>query len=123
MDESWTYLIRRYGGEDASPSPEQIAEAAQELFCEDLPGMTEADYAAHPEASLRFGFDGGPMYVLVVNRHGGAVLEVWSDTDYENEAKSPRKLASVTQAQTTDLWRSLANGDLSNVEGVFDADA
>lgn len=85
--------------------------------------MTQADYAAHPEASLRFGFDGGPMYVLSVNRQGSAVLEVWNDMDYEVEAKSPRKLASVTQAQATELWRLLANGDLPNVEAVFDGAA
>ena len=85
--------------------------------------MTEDDYAAHPEASLRFGFDSGPMYVLSMNRRGNATFEVWRDQDYEVEAKPPRGLANLGHAKAVELWGLLASGNVLQLEAIFDADA
>ena len=60
MDEPWVILTRRYGGDVRNPTAEELALAIEELYVEDLQGMTEADYEEHGAAFLRNGFDDGP---------------------------------------------------------------
>src|SRR5262249_45055584 len=65
-------------------------------------GMTAADYAEHGAASLRYGFDDGPMYVIEVDRLGRVRFEEWADQDYENElteTHSSRACASSSRSR------------------------
>ena len=66
--EPWTILTRRYGGDVRDPSPADLAAAIHELYHEDLAGMTSADYEEHGSATLRYGFDEGPMFLVTVTR-------------------------------------------------------
>jgi hypothetical protein len=76
MSNPWCYLRCRYGGDTGAPTRGEISAAVKELYEESLPGMTEGDYEEHGSASLRYGYDEGPMYVLEITRHGNARWEV-----------------------------------------------
>jgi hypothetical protein len=71
MSEPWSYHLFRYGDEISAPSVEQVRAAVSELYHENIPGMAEGD-DEHGAASLRYGYDDGPMYVLEITRHGVA---------------------------------------------------
>jgi hypothetical protein len=119
MTTPWTYLLFRYGDEVSSPTSEQIQKVAHELFNENIPGMTEGDYNEHGAASLRYGFDEGPKYVLEITRSGIARWEEWADQDY-NEVLAPmREASSFTEKRAIDLWKALANGDIDFIRGIF----
>jgi hypothetical protein len=79
--EPWVILLRRYGTETRSPSTGDLAKAVSELFDESIPAMTESDYREHGAASLRYGFDAGPMFTVEITRSGSATLEQWADQD------------------------------------------
>jgi hypothetical protein len=78
---AWVILSVRYGGDIRNPSPQQLQQALGELFEENIPGMTEADYMDHPSAWLRYGFDEGPMYVLDVYRDRSVIFAKYADQD------------------------------------------
>jgi len=115
MSQPWVILARRYGGDTRSPTVAQLAEAIAELYHETLPGMTEGDYAEHGAASLRYGYDDGPMYVLEVNRLREVTLEEWADQDYEQELGPPRRMREVSEGQALQLWSWLAEGQIDRV--------
>jgi hypothetical protein len=108
----WLILSRRYGGEERDPSGETLADALRELFVEDLPGMTDTDYAEHGAASLRYGFDDGPMFAVEVDRRGRARFEEWADQDYERELSAPRTARVRSLDEALQLWTLLATGDV-----------
>ena len=93
MNQPWCILTRRHGEDVRSPSDAELAQAIAELYHETLDGMTDGDYAEHGDASLRFGYDDGPMYVLTANRLREVTFEEWADQDYEQELVPPRRLA------------------------------
>lgn len=72
MSKAWCHLNYRYGVEVSAPTPDQILSAVEELYVENLVGMTECDYEEHGDAWLRYGYDEGPMYVLTITRSGKA---------------------------------------------------
>lgn len=115
MSQAWVILTRRYGGDTSSPTAADLASAIAELYHEDQPGLTEDDYAEHGAASLRYGYDDGPMYVLEVSRLHEVTLEEWADQDYEEELAPPRTLRNVSQEQATQLWSWLAAGQIDRV--------
>jgi|GEM_PF-485499 len=115
MSLPWVILTRRYGGDVRSPSEKQLADAVAELYQETLPGMTEDYYAEHGAASLRFGYDQGPMFVLEVSRLREVRFEEWADQDYEQELASPRGLHQVSEVLALQLWRWLAQGEIDRV--------
>lgn len=115
MSEPWVILTRRYGGDTRSPTVAQLAEAVAELYHETLPGMTDVDYAEHGAASLRYGYDDGPMYVLEINRLREARLEEWADQDFEQELAPPRTMHGVPEDQSLQLWSWLAEGKIEQV--------
>ncbi len=115
MNKPWVILVRRYGGDIRDPSPEQLALAIHEIYVEDLPGMTEADYEEHGAATLRHGFDEGPVYDLCVSRGGTITLEEWADQDYETPLHPERQMRSVPPEMALNLWRLLAEGSLETV--------
>jgi hypothetical protein len=115
---AWLVLSPRYGADVRNPSPEDLERAIAELFLEALPGIGESDYAEHGAASLRYGFDGGPMYVIEVDRRGNASFEEWADVDRERELAPPRA-ARLTADQALRLWALLAAGDVDEVRGLI----
>ena len=119
MSQPWVILARRYGGDTRSPSAAQLAEAITELYHETLPGMTEGDYSEHGAASLRYGYDDGPMYVLEANRLHEISLEEWADQDYELALAPPRRMSHVPEDQALQLWGWLAAGEIDRVRTQF----
>lgn len=115
MSEPWAILTRRYGEDIRSPTVAQLAVAVAELYHETLPGMTEGDYAEHGAASLRCGFDDGPMYILEVNRLREVRLEEWADQDFEKELAPPRTMHDVQEDEALLLWGWLAEGRIDQV--------
>jgi hypothetical protein len=118
METGWVYLMFRYGKEVGSPDESQIELALNELFCEDLQGMTEQDYAEHGDASLRFGYDNGPMYVVDISRTGRATLSQWEDQDYYVELQ-PEIEMMVDREVAKRLWLLLAQGKIDEVKQHF----
>jgi hypothetical protein len=115
MSQPWVILARRYGSDTRSPTVVQLAEAVAELYHETLPGMTEGDYAEHGAATLRYGYDDGPMYVLEVSRLREVTLEEWADQDYEQTLAPPRRMRDVSEDQALRLWSWLAQGQIDRV--------
>jgi hypothetical protein len=115
MGEPWVILTRRYGSDTRSPTAVQLAEAIAELYHETLPGMTEGDYAEHGAASLRRGYDDGPMYVLEVSRLCEVRLEEWADQDFEQELGPPRMMHDVPEDRALQLLNWLAEGQIDRV--------
>ena len=115
MSEPWTILLRRYGEETRDPTAAQLADAVADVYHEKLPGMTEGDYAEHGAASLRHGYDDGPMYVLEVSRLREVTREEWADQDYEQALAPVRTMREVPEGQALRLWSWLATGQIDRV--------
>jgi hypothetical protein len=115
MSKPWIILTWRYGKETPSPSAAELAQAMAELYHETLPGMTQGDYAEHGAASLRCGYDDGPMYILEANRLGDVTFEEWADQDYERELASSRRMRIVPEELALRLWICLAQGDIGHL--------
>jgi hypothetical protein len=115
MSEPWVILTRRHGGETPNTTAAQLTAAIAELYHENLPGMTEGDYSEHGAASLRYGYDDGPMFVLEVSRLREVTLEEWADQDYEMALAPPRTIRAVLEDQALRLWVWLAQGEISRV--------
>lgn len=77
--------------------------------------ISEADYNEHPGASLRFGNDEGPMFVVYVYRHGEIVLEQWADTDFEAELVAPLYLHRVSLEDALRLWNLAKDRNISSL--------
>jgi hypothetical protein len=112
----WTILSSRYGGDIRDPTGDQLRHALAELYHENHPSMTEADYAEHPNAWLRYGFDDGPMYVLNVYRSRTVYFAQWSDPDYENELEPEAERINVSESEALHLWELLAVGKIDEVK-------
>ncbi len=119
MSNPWCYLLYRYGEETGPPTRDDITAAARELYEETLPGMTEAAYEEHGAASLRYGYDEGPMYVLEITRHGTARWEEWADQDYRVELCPMREIKSLPYGNAVLLWEQLAAGQSEVVRAYF----
>jgi hypothetical protein len=115
MTQPLIVLLHRYGEETRSPTLAQLAQAVAELYHEALPGMRAGDYAEHGAASLRYGYDGGPMYVLEITRLQEVIFEEWADQDYERELVPPRKMRVVPEEMALQLWTWLTEGAVDRV--------
>jgi len=118
MSKPWTILLRRYGAELSSPSKAALSDAVREVFHEDLAGITEGDYVEHGAASLRYGFDEGPMYVIEITRSGNASFEQWADQDYRHEL-GPSVTRPVNEKKALELWLMLSKGEIENIRAYF----
>lgn len=119
MSNPWCYLEYRYGESTEAPTREDILAAVKELYEENLLGMTEESYDEHGAASLRYGYDEGPMYVLEITRHGTARLEEWADQDYEMELCPMKEVKALPQEKAFLLWELLAAGEIEAVRPHF----
>ena len=114
---SWFILTSRYGGDTRDPTAEQLRRALADVYHENDPSMTEADYAEHPNAWLRYGFDDGPMYVLNVYRGGNVYFAQWADPDYERELESESVRINASESEARQLWELLAAGRIDEIKG------
>lgn len=121
MSKPWCYLLYRFGEETGAPTRDDIAKAVKELYEEDLPGMTEGGYDEHGSASLRYGYDEGPMYLLEITRHGTARWEEWADQDYEKELCPMKEVKSLPREKALLLWELLAEGKTDLVRASIQA--
>ena len=119
MNKPWIILTKRYGAEINSPSDEQLAEAIHELFNENLPGMTIADYEEHPSAWVRLGYDDGPMYILDINRSGRVTFEQWTDPDFENEMAPTAFIENVNAEKALELWKLVCSDEIEMLKNEF----
>lgn len=113
---AWVILSSRYGGDTRDPTTEQLHRALADVYHENIPSMTESDYAEHPNAYLRCGFDDGPMYVLNVYRSGTVYFSQWLDADYESELEPERERTNVSEGEARRLWELLAAGEIGDVK-------
>ena len=120
MATAWVILECRYGTSVRNPTAPELAAAIAELYHEDLPGMTQADYEEHGAASLRYGFDDGPMFVISVTRGGVVTFEEWADQDYEQELHPPRVSKSFSEQQALELWKCLGRGEIDVVRVLME---
>ena len=112
----WLILTKRFGDDIHDPSGNDLATAINELYQENLNGITEADYVEHPNACLRYGFDEGPMYVLDVYRSGRIIFGQWADQDYEAELAPETTIEDVAEERALELWTWLADGDVGRIK-------
>jgi hypothetical protein len=115
-NQPWIILTSRYGGDARNPATEQVAKAVREIFHEDTPSMLEADYAEHPNAWIRYGFDEGPMYVIDIGRGGTIRFEQWADPDFEDELEAPLTMANATEQDALRLLTMLTKGQIDQIK-------
>jgi hypothetical protein len=108
MNTPWLILNTRYGNEIFNPTEGDITAALKEVYFENHPSLTEHDYAEHPNAFLRLGYDDGPMYALDVYRKGAVLFGQWADADYEREIEPEKWLEGVTFEKALSFWLMLA---------------
>lgn len=113
---AWVILTTRYGTDIREPTSDHLRSALAEVYHEDHPAMTGGDYAEHPNAWLRYGFDSGPMYVLNVYRSRTVYFSQWADSDYENELKPEAEKINASEREALDLWELLAKGKIDEVK-------
>jgi hypothetical protein len=119
VEAPWFILCHRYGGDTSDPSLEELRAALDEVYDENHPSMTLADYEEHPSAFVRYGTDTGPMYVLYVGRSKTATLEQWADQDYGAELAEPLNIENVSRDQALAIWIKLQSGQIETLRSDF----
>jgi hypothetical protein len=76
--------------------------------------MTESDYAEHPNAWLRYGFDEGPVLVIDVYRKGTVIFSKYADQD-DVEPLTEYTMQNVERESLLSLWKWLANGEIEKI--------
>jgi hypothetical protein len=112
----WVILSSRYGGDTREPTVDQLRRALTDVYNESEPSMTEGDYAEHPNASLSYGFDDGPMYVLNVYRSRTVYFSQWTDPDYGSELAPEAEKTNVSESEVRELWELLAAGQIDRIK-------
>jgi hypothetical protein len=100
------------------PSDSHLALAADEIFNESIEGMTEADYAGHPTAWLRYGFDEGPMFVIEVSRDRTVTLSRYADQD-DIDPSVEYQMTNMPQERLATLWNWLARGEMEKIRAEY----
>lgn len=114
--QSWLILTRRFGGDLREPTADDLRLALAEVYHETHPELTEADYAEHPNASLRLGFEDGPMYVLDVYRGGRVHFAQWADTDFDEELEPEAVKRDASESEAFQLWELLARREIDQIK-------
>jgi hypothetical protein len=115
---NWTILTFRYGREVSNPTEHDLEQAVAELVNENIPGMSEGDYAEHPNAWLRLGSDGGPIYVADAYRSGLVILSKYAAQD-DVDAAGELKLRDVPKERLLAMWSWLARGELARFGAAY----
>jgi len=111
---AWVILTRRYGEDVRQPSEDDLTQAVNELFNENYKAMTETDYAEHPNAWVRYGFDEGPMFVIEANRDKTVTLLKYADQD-DVEAIAKYTVRDKSGENILSLWKLLAKGEIEEI--------
>jgi hypothetical protein len=109
---AWVILTTRYGEDISQPSADQLREAVRELRA-DSPNDSE-----HPNATLRYGTDDGPMFTIDAYRGGKIIVGKYADQDF-SEPSIERKVNGVSASMLLELWVALARGDLERIRMAF----
>ena len=115
MSSMFFILGTRFGGDIRDPTDAELESALHDIYDEGHPHLTENDYAEHPDASVRFGDDSGPMFVVTVTRKGRVEFSQWADADYEQELASPGHLKDVSFENALRLWRTARRGEIASL--------
>ncbi|MDP6636570.1 MAG: hypothetical protein QGG42_16855 [Phycisphaerae bacterium] len=115
-EKPWAILTTRFGDHKKSPTPGDLSAALNELYHEIFSYMTPEDYAKHPNACLRCGFDDGTMYVLDIDRTERLIFQQWADQDFENQLAPQIEIEKASQQQVDRLWGLLINGYVDKVK-------
>jgi hypothetical protein len=108
-------LNSRWGDTIRSPSREDLERAIHEIFHEDLPELTDEDYAEHPNAGLVVGFEEGegPSTTLDIFRGGMVFLTEAPEPDADPTRQM--RLDRLDEAHALRLWLSLLAGRMAEV--------
>lgn len=110
-------LIMRFGKGIMNPSDADMRFALAEIYEENNPHCTEADYAEHPHAWVSYGFENGDKwtaYTVTVGRRGTVRIEKWDDQD-DDEPVFEQVINAVMQDQALSMWRMLADGKIEEL--------
>jgi len=105
----WCILTTRMGADIREPTDAQLRAALEDVFA--------SDDDEHPNACLRLGSDGGPMFVLDVYGAQRILFEQWADADFDDELAPPTVLKDVQLDVAMTLWRALRDRDIAAVRG------
>ncbi|OYO25826.1 hypothetical protein [Janthinobacterium sp. PC23-8] len=111
MTQAWFILTRPDGRDISAPTPSQLAEALDQVYCN---GGIGAD-GGPASAVLRFGYDDGLMYQVEVASGGVVTFEEWSDRDCEIALASPRRMTALRQDDALQLWQWLAQRQVAKI--------
>src|SRR5262245_11972035 len=114
---AWVILTKRYGDDIRTPSDDHLAQAVDELFNENLKGISEDDYVEHPSAWLRYGFDEGPVFVVEANRYGTVTLSKYADQD-DTDAVAEATF-NIERERLLPLWRWLSAGHIERIRAAY----
>ena len=120
MEKPWFILTSRFGGDTPDPTLDELRFALDEVYVESHPNMTLADYEEHASASVRYGVDAGPMYLLHVRRSGTVTLEQWADQDYGDELAKPLTMEKVSREEALAMWSKLQSGQIETLRSDFE---
>lgn len=105
-------LTTRYGHGNAEPSDPDLEAALREVYVENHPSLTEADYEEHPNAWLVYGKQNSEkwtIYTLDVYRTGKVIFSKMDDQD-NDDPEFEKEMASVSYERALELWRLLVHG-------------
>jgi hypothetical protein len=117
---AWVILTSRYGGDTRQPSEGDLAQAIDELLNENIAGTTEAAYAEHPNAWLRYGFSEGPVLLLEANRKRTVTFSKLSDQDAP-DALTAYTVRNMERDAMLSLWKRLAKGEIEKIVADYPA--
>jgi len=121
MSKGWAILSTRYGGDIRQPSHEQLVQAIDEVVAEDPNGMAERDYAEHPNAWLRYGFDDGPVYVIDAYRGGTVICSQFAEQD-DNDPVRENTLRDVSrrfEGATAVVVEASFSGEIASIQAEY----
>lgn len=107
-------LITRFGSGNTAPLDADLAAAVHEVFVEEHPSLSEADYREHPNAWLSYGQpaeDKWTVHTVQVSRDGHALFYKLADQD-DSDPEFEKSMI-VGEEQALALFRLLAAGNVT----------
>jgi hypothetical protein len=111
-------LTTRFGRGVRNPSDADLEAALTELYVENHPSLIAADYEEHPNAWLEYGYEDGDrwtVHTLDIYRTGVVIFSKLEDQD-DDEAVFEKQMNGVDRHSASRLWRTLARGDIEELE-------
>jgi hypothetical protein len=105
-------LTTRYGHSHKQPLDADLEAALKDVYVENHPSLTEADYEEHPNAWLIYGEQNGEkwtIHTLDVYRGGTVIYSKMDDQD-DDDPEFEKEMNGVSLEHALGLWRLLAQG-------------